>query len=347
MSCSGADPRIGVESLGDMRPWLLAPVAALLIWPAAALAQSEAPDEAQLAAPPSGGVEFGVDPRPARPAPTRPLRVSDFEVSPSTVVSGAVTTVRVRLTGGDRKARVRVVLVPSDGRRARATLDLGWRATGATVTRRWRLRRVRAGTYVARVHAVDPDGRTLKRTAAASGKLPITVEVAPAPAPAPAPTATPAPVPSPASIPATGGPVFPVRGGPWSFGGPDAGFGAQRTGHIHEGQDITAPEGTPLASPLAGVVFWRSVQDAGAGHYLVIRAVDGRDYVFMHLVAGSETVAKGDPVARGQLIGQVGSTGDASGPHLHFELWPHGWYGKGSSPIDPLPELKAWAAANG
>ena len=329
-----------------MRPWLLAPVAALLIWPAAASAQSQAPDEAQLDPPPSGGVEFGVDPRPARPAPTRPLRVSDFEVSPSTVVAGAVTTVRVRLTGGNARARVRVVLAPQAGRRPRATLNLGWHATDTTVTRRWRLRRVRAGTYVARVHAVDPDGRTLKRTAAASGKLPVTVEVAPAPpAPTPAPVPTPSPVP--ASLPATGGPVFPIRGGPWSFGGPDAMFGAQRNGHIHQGQDITAPEGTPLASPVAGVIFWRAVQDAGAGHYLIVRGVDNRDYVFMHLVAGSETVAKGDPVTRGQVIGQVGSTGDASGPHLHFELWPNGWYGKGSSPIDPLPELKAWAAANG
>ena len=89
-----------------MRPWLLGPVAALLIWPVAASAQSQAPDEAQLDPPPSGGVEFGVDPRPARPAPTRPLRVSDFEVSPSTVVAGAVTTVRVRITGGNGRVRV-------------------------------------------------------------------------------------------------------------------------------------------------------------------------------------------------------------------------------------------------
>jgi murein DD-endopeptidase MepM/ murein hydrolase activator NlpD len=90
-------------------------------------------------------------------------------------------------------------------------------------------------------------------------------------------------------------------------------------------------------------VFWRKVQKSGAGHYLVIRATTGVDYVLMHLVAGSETVDEGDPVKAGQQIGQVGHTGDASGPHLHFEIWPDGWYAAGSKPIDPLPQLKAWA----
>jgi murein DD-endopeptidase MepM/ murein hydrolase activator NlpD len=137
--------------------------------------------------------------------------------------------------------------------------------------------------------------------------------------------------------------IFPVRG-TYSFGGDDARFGAARNGHVHQGQDVMAAEGTPLVSPRAGVVFWRAVQKGGAGHYLVIRGDDGRDYVFMHLVAGSETVSKGDPVTAGQVIGAVGQTGDAEGPHLHFEIWPNGWYAKGSEPIDPLPDLTAWGA---
>jgi murein DD-endopeptidase MepM/ murein hydrolase activator NlpD len=227
---------------------------------------------------------------------------------------------------------MRVVLVPSGGRRAAATLNLGWRRVGRTITRSWTPKRTLAsGDYVARVHAVDGTGRTLKRTATASGKQAVTVEVAPAPAPAPA-------------APVVGSGIFPVQG-PYTFGGDDARFGAERNGHIHQGQDVMAPSGTPLVSPVAGTVFWRAVQSAGAGHYLVIRGTDGVDYVFMHLVAGSELVAKGDPVAAGQQIGQVGATGDAEGPHLHFEIWPDGWYAKGSEPIDPLPTLQAWAAS--
>jgi murein DD-endopeptidase MepM/ murein hydrolase activator NlpD len=138
--------------------------------------------------------------------------------------------------------------------------------------------------------------------------------------------------------------VFPIRGA-YSFGDDEARFGAKRNGHTHQGQDVFAAEGTPLVSPVSGSVFWRKVQKGGAGHYLVIRGGNGADYVLMHLVAGSELVDAGDAVTAGQAIGQVGHTGDAQGPHLHFEIWPDGWYAADSAPIDPLPQLQAWAGA--
>ncbi|MGI8624028.1 MAG: M23 family metallopeptidase, partial [Solirubrobacteraceae bacterium] len=170
--------------------------------------------------------------------------------------------------------------------------------------------------------------RRLQRTPAASGEFPVTVKARPAPS---------------APVTASSAGVFPVRGA-WSFGGPDAGFGARRNGHTHQGQDVFAAEHTPLFSPVAGTVSFRSVQPAGAGHYLVIRDTGGRDYVFMHLVAGSERVDRGDAVRPGQPIGAVGHTGDAQGSHLHFELWPDGWYAPRSAPVDPLATLTAWAA---
>jgi len=134
---------------------------------------------------------------------------------------------------------------------------------------------------------------------------------------------------------------FPVNG-PHSFGGPDLRYGAKRQGHTHTGQDIPAPEGTPVVAPRAGTISARGYDALGAGNYLVLDATgEDFDYVFMHLQTGSLRVGKGDPVATGQRIAGVGSTGHSSGPHLHFEIWQGAWYAGGHS-IDPFPALKAW-----
>jgi murein DD-endopeptidase MepM/ murein hydrolase activator NlpD len=150
---------------------------------------------------------------------------------------------------------------------------------------------------------------------------------------------------APATFTAAGSAIFPVQG-PFTFGGPDSRFGDGRPGHTHQGQDIAAAEGTPVVTPHAGTVYWVAYQASGAGYYVVVAGDDGRDYVFMHLQEGSTAVAKGQTVLAGQRIGLVGHTGDAQGPHLHFEIWVNGWWAsKASTPIDPLPELQAWASA--
>jgi murein DD-endopeptidase MepM/ murein hydrolase activator NlpD len=136
--------------------------------------------------------------------------------------------------------------------------------------------------------------------------------------------------------------VFPVRG-PWSFGGEGSRFGSARSGHTHEGQDIAAAEGVPVVSPLNGTVAFVDFQKGGAGWYVVINADDGRSMFFAHLQTGSVSVAPGARVGAGTQIGRVGSTGSSSGPHLHFEIWQGGWRDRGGRPVDPLPQLKAWA----
>jgi len=60
-------------------------------------------------------------------------------------------------------------------------------------------------------------------------------------------------------------------------------------------------------------------------------------------VRHSTAVHERDAGARGQRLCAVGATGDASGPHLHFEIWIVGWRVPGGQPIDPLPELRAWS----
>ncbi|WP_354697835.1 endolysin [Paraconexibacter sp. AEG42_29] len=136
------------------------------------------------------------------------------------------------------------------------------------------------------------------------------------------------------------GNIFPIRG-THSYGEGIARFGAGRTGHTHQGHDVFAACGTPMVAARGGKVKFAGT-DGNAGNYIVIDgAGTGTDYVYMHL-KGPALAVKGDTVYTGQPIGEVGDTGDASGCHLHFELWKSpGWY-TGGKVFDPLPSLKRW-----
>ena len=135
---------------------------------------------------------------------------------------------------------------------------------------------------------------------------------------------------------------FPVAGA-FSWGNEGSRFGAGRSGHRHQGQDLAAAEGTPVVAPRGGTVKTVAYQASGAGHYVVLSAPsEGRDYVFMHLRTGSITVTRGQAVRTGQRIGQVGNTGRSFGAHLHFEIWTGGGWYTGGKPVDPWPYLKAW-----
>lgn len=134
--------------------------------------------------------------------------------------------------------------------------------------------------------------------------------------------------------------AFPVLGA-HDFGGAGGRFGAGRSGHTHQGQDVMAACGVPLVAARGGRVRYSGYQGA-AGNYLVI---DGKgtsfDTAYMHLLEPSSLKA-GVTVRTGQPIGLVGRTGDATACHLHFEMWTApGWY-EGGSPIDPLGHLKRW-----
>lgn len=139
-----------------------------------------------------------------------------------------------------------------------------------------------------------------------------------------------------------GAPVFPIPG-PHDFGSGGAKFGAGRSGHSHQGQDVFAACGSRLFAAQGGTVKAKAYQGSAAGHYIVIAGLDGRDYVYMHLKKATWAV-KGQSLYAGQQIGRVGDSGNASGCHLHFEIWgAPGWY-TGGKPFDPLPELLAWDA---
>jgi murein DD-endopeptidase MepM/ murein hydrolase activator NlpD len=267
-------------------------------------------------------------------------------VSPRAIVAGAPPPrlrFRVRQRGIERvRARIVVLRLPRNVPVAR--IALGWVRTGRRVSARWPAGvALRAGHYLVRLHVEDSRGHTLRRSARRPGRARIVVRAAPKPMPPPIAAPPAVGLPAPAASPGGRG-VFPVAG-PFDFGGADGRFGAGRTGHIHQGQDIVAAAGTPVVAPYGGTVSSTSYQAHGAGEYVVLDAVDGRDYFFAHCTRGSTAVAEGAVVAAGAQLCQVGRTGDASGTHLHFEIWNVGWRIAGGYPIDPLPELRAWATA--
>jgi murein DD-endopeptidase MepM/ murein hydrolase activator NlpD len=136
--------------------------------------------------------------------------------------------------------------------------------------------------------------------------------------------------------------AFPLLGD-HDYGEAGARFGAGRSGHTHQGQDVMAECGTPIVAARGGRVRYAGYQSA-AGNYVVI---DGRgtgfDTAYMHLLQPS-TLQTGMSVRTGQPIGLVGSTGSSTACHLHFEIWTApGWY-EGGSPIDPLGYLQRWDA---
>jgi murein DD-endopeptidase MepM/ murein hydrolase activator NlpD len=95
----------------------------------------------------------------------------------------------------------------------------------------------------------------------------------------------------------------------------------------HEGFDMLAPAGSPIYASTAGTVIVSQESYGGYGVAVVIQAViDGRNYKFTygHMTYGTRTVAVGDQVEVGQMIGRVGSTGRSTANHLHFEVSENG-----------------------
>ena len=119
---------------------------------------------------------------------------------------------------------------------------------------------------------------------------------------------------------------------------------ARSEGRVHDAIDIPAPRGTPVIAAASGTVE-KLFESRNGGHTIYIRRPSNRwiDY-YAHLDSYAPGLAEGQKVRRGEMIGRVGATGDASpeAPHLHFavnsmapgENW---WQGRA---VNPYPLLK-------
>ena len=326
---------------------------ALPIWEGTASAAN--PGGAQAPSEPvAGGSEYGVT--SSSPAASRPL-LRELAV-PARVRAGASPRITLRVDeAGTPTVRARLVVLLLPSHRAAARIDLGNVTTGRSQALAWpRRTRLKPGSYLVQFHAYDAQGKTLLRPAQAARRAVMSVVPAssrrpsgsgstPVPSsgsnPLQPPSFTPTPPGASVTAPVHGSGVFPVLG-PHSYGGAGNRFGAGRAGHIHQGQDVLAAEGTPVAFPFSGTVIAASYQAAAAGYYVAEHGSDGRDYFFAHCEHGSTAVSVGETVAAGQRVCLVGHTGDATAPHLHFEIWVGGWHTAAGYPIDPLPDLQSW-----
>ena len=105
-------------------------------------------------------------------------------------------------------------------------------------------------------------------------------------------------------------------------------------GRYHSGLDLRARRGDPVYSSGAGVVA-RAGSDGAYGRF--VRVDHGAELSSLYAHLDRLLVARGDVVRRGQVIGLAGATGNATGPHLHFELR---WRDRPVDPLVVLPRLE-------
>jgi len=125
--------------------------------------------------------------------------------------------------------------------------------------------------------------------------------------------------------PVINGLVCPVPGASFSndWGDPRSG------GRVHQGNDLFAPTGTAALAVIGGTVSYANEGLGGLVAYLA--GSNGNTYYYGHF---SQFVGGARTVAQGEVIGLVGQTGNAQGPHVHFEIRVGG-----GSPINPYPTL--------
>jgi murein DD-endopeptidase MepM/ murein hydrolase activator NlpD len=155
------------------------------------------------------------------------------------------------------------------------------------------------------------------------------------------------PAASSSEVPESGRIVFPLPAGTWTR---TSGFGmrvhpiaGERT--LHTGVDLAATAGTPILAAADGKVTFAGPA-SGYGNLILIEHTIGGALVvsgYAQMYADDIHVHPGDRVTAGQHIADVGSAGNSTGPHLHFEIRPGSANG---APIDPEPWLAGHAAAS-
>jgi peptidoglycan hydrolase-like protein with peptidoglycan-binding domain len=171
-----------------------------------------------------------------------------------------------------------------------------------------------------RAHGLRVTGKV---DAATAGALGLTARPTPAPAP-------------PVNVIMR---ASPLAKGPCWYG--DTWHATRGSGRVHLGVDIGAPKGTLLQAVVSGRVIqiYRDRPGSLSGNGVKIAMSDGTYFFYAHLASIAPGIELGVPVAAGQVIGTIGSTGNAAITHLHFEVHP-----RGGAAVNPYPLVKALGA---
>ncbi len=149
-----------------------------------------------------------------------------------------------------------------------------------------------------------------------------------------------APAPAPPSSAGVSLDVFPVQGKCW-FG--DTWQAPRSGGRLHQGVDIIAARGKLLYAVVSGRIskVYNDTPGSLAGNGVRVAQDDGTYFTYLHMDTFAEGIQLGTKVTAGQVIGTLGSTGNAATPHLHFEAHP-----RGGAAVNPYPLVKPIDACN-
>lgn len=106
----------------------------------------------------------------------------------------------------------------------------------------------------------------------------------------------------------------------------------------HKGLDIAAPMGKKIYTVEDGIVKRSYYSTSSYGNVIFIEHPNGYETVYAHL--SKRLVKEGDKIKKGQIIGEIGSTGRSTGPHLHFEIHNGEWNPSRDNAVNPLSVLK-------
>ena len=105
----------------------------------------------------------------------------------------------------------------------------------------------------------------------------------------------------------------------------------------HKGTDYAAPRGTPVRATSDGTVTW-AARNGSFGNLVVIKHSGGFETKYAHLNGYANGIKKGARIRQGDIIGYVGATGSATGPHLHYEFLVNGVHQNPRTILEKLPK---------